>query len=103
MWKTVDLGDATTIDRVWDIFEVDHPKIPGRRFKVKVLERRAGDFLAVPNVFLKSANGTTEYITGLGRSGIEALDDLLRRFLPPLATADPEDPDRFDWSDPRDF
>jgi hypothetical protein len=103
MWKKVDLCGAVTIDRVCDIFEVEHPAVPSRRFKIKVLERASGDYLAVPNVLTKLPDGTPDYISGLGRSRTEALQDLLERFVPLLSRVTPDDPEMFDWADPRDF
>lgn len=103
MWRNNDLLGALAIDRVCDLFEIHHPRIPGGRFKIKVLERGSGDYLAVPNVFVKSADGTPDHISGLGRSPGEALEDLLARFLPSLKNVATDDPEIFDWSDPHDF
>ena len=98
-----DMNSIFSIDRVCAVFEVHHHNVPGAKFKIKVLERSLGDFLAVPNVVAREADGTPDHVSGLGSTSREALDDLLGRLTPWLSAANPDEADRFEWSDPRDF
>ena len=55
-----DMNSIFSIDRVCAVFEVHHHNVPGAKFKIKVLERSLGDFLAVPNVVAREADGTDD-------------------------------------------
>ena len=71
------------IDKVVAQFEVwPGETLPFAKFKVKVLERSPTDYLAVTNVTaLNHASREPEYISGLGDSAEEAVEDLLIRFM----------------------
>ncbi len=74
-WKLVNLSGAAGIDRVCGVYEIaEHARIPGGRFKIKVLESVEGDYIAVTNVCLKAPDGTPDGRAGLGHSEVEALD-----------------------------
>jgi len=102
-WKTIELFGAGAIDRVCAIYEISDLRVPGTKFKVKVLERSIGDFIAVPNVYLRLADGTPDYISGIAKTQIEALRDLLKRFMPSLSRVTTDDSEQFEWADPHDF
>lgn len=103
-WKDVSLCGATMLSRVCGEYEVIAPNIPyGGRFKIKVLERRDGTFLAMPNVCLKAADGSPDWSGGSGRSEAEALQALLKWFMEELQKRGSCSPHDFEWSDPRDF
>ncbi|MBS2014611.1 MAG: hypothetical protein JST00_17115 [Deltaproteobacteria bacterium] len=92
------------MDRVCEVFEVYHPTVPhGGRFKIKILERSGGDYLAVPNLFVKSEDGAPDYISGLGQTSAAALEDLLARLIPAITALTSDDDGIFEWADPRDF
>ena len=102
-WKTVNLCGAVSISRVCGVYEIQQlTKIPGGKFKIKVLER-AEDFVAYPNICLRGRDGTPRWISGLGQTDVEALEDALRWFMAELAKRDHWEPDDFEWSDSRDF
>src|SRR5262245_3865777 len=103
-WRDVKLFGATRISRVCGIYEIiETTKVPGTKFKVKVLERGPGDFVAIPNICLKAPDGSPDGMAGLGRSEVEALQDALKWFMGELAKRDSCTPDDFEWSDPVDF
>ena len=52
--------------------------MPFASFKVKVIERDDGSFVGVPNVAIRSPEGTPEWTSGLGDTVEEALADALR-------------------------
>lgn len=104
-WKKIDLCGAVSIDRVCALFEVEDGRVvPGRRFRIKVLERQVGDYLAVPNMFVRLPDGTPNYISGLASTEYDAVQDLLRRLMEQVqALPDDAPEERFEWADPRDF
>lgn len=96
------------IDRVAALFEAwTDDSFPFAKFKIKVLERRANDLLAVSNVLVRNiTSGEPEYVSGLGSSVEEAVSDLLTRFMagvrentPPTGLTE----DDFEWSAYEDF
>jgi hypothetical protein len=103
-WKTIDLHGAAKIERVVGIFEVSDTRgLPWPRYKIKVLERSSGSFVAVANVCVKDTKGAPDGEAGLGRTEVEALQDFITRFGERLnSRRDWRDAD-FDWSDPREF
>lgn len=103
-WKDINLYGATMLSRVCGEYEVIAPKVPyGGRFKIKVLERMDGSFLAIPNVCRKTADGSPDWLGGSGRSESEALEHLLSALMQQIQECDSCDPDEFEWSDPTDF
>ncbi|MDQ3335208.1 MAG: hypothetical protein M4D80_08600 [Myxococcota bacterium] len=102
-WKTANLFGATDISRICGVYEIGSMKVPGTKFKIKVLERGRGDFLAVPNVCLKASDGSEDWIAGLGKTELEALEDALKWFMGALQQREHVVPEDFEWSDPNDF
>ena len=96
------------IDKVVSELEVWlDASFPFAKFKVKVLERSNGDYLAVPNLARRDrVSGERDGLSGLGDDPEEAVNDLLARFVSnvrensigiELSEAD------FEWSAPEDF
>ncbi len=103
-WRTVDLHGASKIERVVGIFEVrDMRCLPWSRYKIKVLERSSGGFVAVANVCVKDANGAPDGEAGLGQTEVEALQDFIKRFGEALNSRANWQEEDFEWSDPREF
>jgi hypothetical protein len=103
-WRTIGLHGATSIARVANLYEVqDLRGVPWSKYKIKVLDRGDDGFLAVPNVCVKDADGTPDWIAGLGRTEAEALQDAIKRFGEVLSLRQTWRPDDFEWSDPHDF
>lgn len=103
-WRTIDLRGAASISRVVGLFEVcDMRGVPWTKYKIKVLEQGSRDFLAVPNVCVKDAKGTPDWISGLGRTEAEALQDLITRLGETLSARSDWKVEDFEWSDPQDF
>jgi hypothetical protein len=99
----MNLHGAASISKVCGIYEVDDTRVPSAKFKVKVLERDRGDFLAVLNVCMKGPDGSPNWMAGLGKSEAEALEDALKWFMKDLAKREHFDDEDFEWSDPLDF
>lgn len=98
-----DWSGAAVLGRVCAVYELYDSRVPhGGNFKVKVVER-ADDFAAFVNVLAKDAEGMPDYLSGIGRSEREAIEDLMRRFMKSLETSSPQTEDDFEWSDPHDF
>ena len=103
-WKNMELFGASGIERVRGEYQVWVPgPFPGAKFKVKVLERTDGTFLAVSNVCFRSFDGSTDGQAGMGRTEVQALEDLLSWFMAELQSRDGRAEGDFEWSDPQDF
>lgn len=97
------------IDKVAALLDVwlDPNLFPFPKLRVKVLERSSNDFLAVTNVLPRDPKtGELGYVSGLGGSIDESVDDLLCRFVADvrkysetrtMTAAD------FEWSAAEDF
>lgn len=101
-WKTIDLHGAADISRVVAVYEVGDLRVPWSRYKIKVLERTKGDFLASPNVCVK-VGGVPDWIGGLGNSELEALQDAVFRISEILSGRQDWGEHDFEWADPNDF
>lgn len=104
-WHDLSIENVTRIDRVADEFHVwAHVTLPFPKFKVKVLERRNGDFLGIPNVAVKNLeDGTPVWISGIGNTVEQALEDALRCFLATVEGRVNLTEEDFEWSDPSEF
>jgi hypothetical protein len=96
------------IDKVVAMLEVWlDATFPIAKMKVKVLDRSQGDFLAVPNLaFRDPTSGAHEYISGLGDTAEEAVNDLLVRFISEFRSQKPSNElteADFEWSAPEEF
>ena len=87
-WNEVDLNGAVSIARVCGIYEIQDPhRLHGGKFKIKVLQRTK-DFIALPNVCVKNADGMPEWACGLGQTEAEALQDALKWIMKDLEALD---------------
>lgn len=106
--RNLDGSCVIRVDRVVAEFHVwVDAALPFAKMKVRVLERGPSDFLAIPNVAIRSLrDGSPEYSSGLGDSIEEALKDLLGRFTEAVRSQTPpqglKEAD-FEWVDPDDF
>jgi hypothetical protein len=96
------------IERIAEVFEVRAGgNLPFETFKVKVVERADGSFLAVPNVaVLDAITRTPEWVAGVGASASEAVADALKYLdteIEEQARGRPFRVNDFAWSDPDDF
>ena len=102
-WKDIELKGAIGIARICAVYEItDQHRLPGGKFKIKVLEREE-DYIAIPNVCVRSESGMPEWTCGLGKSDMEALQDAVDRIMTDLGTKDEWSEEDLVWSDPRDF
>ena len=103
-WRATNLHGAASISRVVNVFEIrDMRAIPWTKYKIKVLEEGSGGFLAVANMCVKNANGTPDGEAGLGRTEVEALQDLITRLGERLNSRTDWRDEDFEWTDPQDF
>jgi hypothetical protein len=104
-WREMRVAGLGPIDRVVAVFQVGPPleRVPFPSFKVKVLERANGSFLAVPNVAALGPDGHPSWEAGLGDTSEEALEDALRRFVRILDERKPASEADFAWADPEEF
>jgi hypothetical protein len=104
-WRGLRAEGLGPIERVVGIFQVGPPleRLPFPSFKVKVLEREDGSFLAVPNVAPLGSDGHPSWEAGSGTSVGEALEDALRALVRLLDELRPSTESDFGWSDPTEF
>lgn len=104
-WHELRAEGLGPIQRVAAAFQVGPPPecLPFPSFKVKVLERANGSFLAIPNVAPLDPDGYPTREAGHGSTIEEALEDTLRRFTHLLNQLEPRTEADFAWSDPSEF
>jgi hypothetical protein len=104
-WRELRVDGLGPVERVVAVFQVGPPlaRLPFPSFKVKVIERANGSFLACPNVVVRRTNGEADWIGGLGASVEEALEDALRRFVRNLGDRQELSEADFAWADPLEF
>lgn len=100
-WQQLQIDGIATIERVVAVFEVGpkHDDLP-MRFRVKVVERQDGGFLAYPEIALKGPDGQPDYIAGAGDSIEGALASACRALLSTIPGKEPITDDSIEW-DPR--
>ncbi len=104
-WRELRVEGLGPIERVVAVFQIGPPleRLPFPSFKVKVIERANGSFLAVLNVDAHDTNGCRDGEAGLGMTVEEALEDALRRFVRILDEREPLSESDFIWSDATEF
>ncbi len=109
-WRKIRIDGISKIERVAAEFEVwAVGKIPGAKFRVKIVEDSKGNYVGFPNIrILDHIGQTVDGIAGLGDTIDEALDDALKRFFDLLAQYENRygrdlEEDDFVWSGPEDF
>jgi hypothetical protein len=104
-WAKVNLHGAKSIARVCGVYEIhDFLRIPEGKFKIKVLQRGPDEYVAYPNICVRSPAGIPGWTSGMGRSEEEALEDALKALAADLdALRGSLERERFEWSDPTDF
>jgi hypothetical protein len=104
-WRKLRVEGLGPISRQVSVFQVGPPlaRLPFASFKIKVIERPDGSFLGVPNVACRSGDGSPDWISGLGSSAEEALEDTLRRFVISVSAREGVTDADFEWAAPEDF
>jgi hypothetical protein len=104
-WQQLKVEGLGPVSRVAAVFEIGPPLawLPFAKFKIKVLEKSDGFFLAIPNVCVKGLDGSPDWSSGLGSTVEAALEDALNYFV--MSLDDHRDlPEKaFMWADPDDF
>lgn len=102
-WKLVKLKGIAEIQKVISEFEIFSDRVPYGKFKVKVIEKANGSFIGTPNIALKNSDGIPEWVSGLGTTANEALEDCLKYFLESMMARNNLSESDFEWSAPEDF
>jgi hypothetical protein len=102
------MNGVIRIDRIIGYYDVWlENSFPFAKMMVKVIERSAHDYLAVPNLMVRhKTSREPEFISGLGPNAAEAVDDLLARFAEGVRSNTPAlglTEDDFEWSAPEEF
>ncbi len=105
VWREMRLAGLGPINRVVAVFQVGPPleRLPFPSFKVKVVERANGSFLAVLKIHPLGPDGHPSGESGLGETVEEALEDALRRFARVLDEQKLTSEADFAWADPAEF
>lgn len=102
-WKQVDLHGSVSISRLCGEYVIDDvARLPGPGYRVKVFERKE-DFLALPNIRFRLADGSVDGTCGLGATEVEALQDAIKGVADLLSARRSWTEADLDWVDPRDF
>ena len=80
-WDSISIAGILKIDRLVAEFQVECPDLPNRYLRVKIFEHANGNYNGRTNVCIKSLSGDLEWISGLGKSIDEALEDTLIQFV----------------------
>lgn len=104
-WKDIKIDGITEINKVVAVFEVwDTMRIPFGKYKIKIIENVKGGYIGIPNIAVKdSEDGTPNWISGLGETIAEALEDTIKYFLGTLNMKDNYTDEDFIWSAVEDF
>jgi hypothetical protein len=103
-WKKIRVKGVSKIEKVIAIFEIwAIEKVPYAKFKIKIIENNSGEYVGVPNIAVKNADGSPDWIGGFGSNSTEALEDTLKYFMESLNDRDDLTEDDFEWAAPEDF
>lgn len=99
-WQRLKVEGLGPVARFAAVFQIGPPLawLPFASFKMKVLERGDGSFLAVPNVCVRSPDGSPGWTSGLGSTA----EDALNHFVQSLNARRDLPEDSFMWSDPEE-
>ena len=104
-WRRIRVEGVSDVEREVAVFQVwAVEKVPRAKFKVKVLERSHGGFVAIPNIGVKDKQrGWFDGEAGGGASIEEALEDAVRRLMRLIDEHGATAEDDFEYADPQEF
>ena len=106
-WGTIEINGIVGIERVVAEFQIECPEIPNRYFRVKITENKNDRYIGRCNISICNRDGFPEWISGLGNSIDEALEDTLRQFMRSLQQGKGDrsilEENDFEWSACEDF
>ena len=81
-WHTLKIEGISRIRREVARFLVEpiHDDLP-MGFRIKILEDHEGHFMGCPEIALRDAQGTPDWVSGIGHSIEEALTDTVKALL----------------------
>lgn len=100
-WHSLKIDGVAEIERSVGVFVVGPKRddLP-MRFRIKVLERQDGTFLAHPEIAIKDKEGQPDWVSGAGRTMEQALSSAFEMLLGSIAGKEPLT-DASIWWDPR--
>ena len=104
-WRLLHVEGLGPVSRQVALFQIGPPlaHLPFASFKVKVVERSNGSFLGVPNVAVRRPDGSPDWMSGLGISVEEALEDALQWFKRSVVESNSTVEGDFVWAANEDF
>lgn len=103
-WKEIKIKDIPEIEKVVAEFEVGEvKKTPWGKFRVRVLERQDGSFIAITNLMFIDHTGCENSGYGEGKTIEEALEKAIKDFMSYLPDDRELTEDDFTVADPYDF
>ena len=103
MWKTIKIEGIVSIDKKIAEYRIKSNKVPHEDFKIKIIEKQDGSFLAHPNIAVISKDGFPDYICGVGGSIEDALEDCYNYFIDNFSNRDNLTVDDFVYVEPEIF
>jgi hypothetical protein len=103
-WRDIKIDHINLIEKLVAEFNVCAIQIvPYGKFKVRVFEHPDGSFTGYPNIAVKNAQGSPDWMSGWGKTVDEALEDTIRQFLMTVGGRLDLPAEAFEYSDPHDF
>lgn len=103
-WRDIEIEGVIRIDRVVDVFEIHvNFDFPISGLKIKVMETPHGEFFGFPNAAAKDSDGDPDWVSGLGHSAAEALENTLKDFLQTLIDNKTTEWEDLEWAEPQAF
>ena len=104
-WKSIRVDGFGALDRVVGEFVVGPPirDLPIASFRIRVLERANGSFLAIPNIAVRDEQGQPDWVCGLGDSLEDAVKDCLEHLAKQIIARPVQTEADLAWSEPEDF
>lgn len=99
--QTLQIDGIAEIQRLVAVFSVAPKRddLP-MQFRVKIMERQDGTFLAFPEIAIKDREGRPDWTSGAGMSIEQALASAVEALLGTIAGKEPIEDDSI-WWDPR--
>ena len=104
-WRNIQIVGIASVDKLVAEFQVwELNKTPYGKFKVRVYEKKDGNFVGYTNIQLKPLDDECpESGVGYGATVDEALNDTINYFMNMINLREDLSEEDFDWSDPHDF
>lgn len=103
-WKNIKIEKIASIEKVVGEYEINEiEKTPWGKFRIKVLEKQDGTYVAITNLMFIDEVGFENAGYGEGSTEEEALEKAISNFLALLPDDKQLSSDNFTVADPYDF